>query len=109
MLAERYGTSRFARLMACIIAIAAATPNAITATQMCAKTRRFAGPRVEVSASGCAPSATRRPVSSAAMFVLALGGRGRCGRVPLRSGDNVQLGCHRVMADTAVLIAGDQV
>src|SRR5512147_500716 len=94
--------------MACIMAIAAATPKAITATQMCATTRRFAGWAIVTPGSGPGTSTDGRVLSSVAMGGLARVDGGGW-RPPLRPRDDVQLGHHRVVGDAAVLVAGDQV
>src|SRR4029453_16713124 len=88
--------------------MAAAIPNAITATQMWARIRRFAGPAVAASVSGTAPSAMRWAVGLVLMGHPAQTGSHR-GRVPLRSGYDVQLAGHRVVTDAAVFVARDQV
>src|SRR5262245_60742144 len=90
------------------MAMAAATPNAITATQMWARISRFAGAAVAASVSGTAPSAIRCAVGLVLMGSPTHAGSDR-GRLPLTSGNDVQLAGDRVVADAAVFVARNQV
>src|SRR5262245_37320944 len=90
MLAERYGTSRLARLIACIMAIAAATPKAITATQIWARISFL-------------------PSCLVVMGHLARRLNCDLGCLPLRLGHDLHLGHHALVSDAAVLVARDQV
>src|SRR5512142_2699025 len=96
----RNGSSRFARLIACIIAIAAATPKARIATQKLARTsfRSVAG-------------AARRSMDMGGLRGGARGGGrgGRGGRGPLLGGHHVQLAVHGVVPGAAVLVAHHEV
>src|SRR3712207_2218277 len=128
MRALRYGSSRFARLIACIIAMAAATPKARIATHSSAimsRLVRLSGVAVAIATVGDsgAPVAPTRSVTrmSAPLPLHTSDGdstssnirpRNRSGgrrRSPLRPRHYAQLASHAVVADAAVLVADHQV
>src|SRR5579871_6083091 len=116
MRGDRYGSSRLARLIACITAMHAATPNAATATPKFARMMR----RSAKVAATCGVGASPRGALAAAMRCLlrvcqhVRGGNGRLGAhrswtAPLGAGHDRNLSRHYVVTDAAVLVADDQV